>query len=270
MTNLDVDPNADFNAENKSEPTVLRDIEIDSVSLNKDGSFGVGGTVGRVEKSQSVDQDKSAHEVKSVTTRNTPLQAKKGGLLVGGTLEEQYRLAQAYCRSGLMPKGLNTPEKVLVGLQLCYELNLPPMSSIGRIMVVNGTPAIFGDLPIALAHRSGKMESYSEVFEDKDGQPYGCTCTVKRKGQDPITRSFTVDDAKKAGLFRNDIWNKYTKRMLQCRARAWALKDALADVLMGVSIMEYDFNATVENGEVVGAQASVADDLNARFLEKKE
>jgi hypothetical protein len=198
------------------------------------------------------------------------LRSDDRGILVGGSLEEQYRLAKAYCASGLMPKGMNSPERVLVAFQLCRELNLPFMSSVGKIMVVNGTPAIWGDLPLALAYRSKQMEQYQEVFEEKDGKPYASTCTVKRKGMEVIVRRFTVDDARAAGLFRNDIWAKYTKRMLQCRARAWALKDALADVLMGVSILEYDHNATVEDGRVVGGGSDAADALNKEYFDEGE
>lgn len=174
------------------------------------------------------------------------IQATSEGVLVGTSFEDEYRLARAYHASGLMPKSLNSVEKVLVALQLCRELNLPPMSSLGKIMVVNGVVSIFGDLPLALVHRSGRLAVHKEEFIDKEGQAYSVTCTVQRTGMPLTVRTFTIDDAKKAGLFKNDIWNKYPRRMLQCRARAWALKDAFPDVLSGVSIAEYDFNTTQE------------------------
>lgn len=200
--------------------------------------------------------------------QSSTLAADSRGQLIGGTLEEQYRLATAYSRSGLMPKALNTPEKVLVALQLCRELDLPAMSSIGKIMVVNGTPAIFGDLPLALVMRSGKLKNIAESWQlDANGAAVAATCTVQRIGLEPVTRSFSVEDAKRAGLFRNDIWTKYQKRMLQCRARAWALKDVFPDTLSGVSIAEWDFDSTDPEAKGAAERKSIADELTQAALE---
>lgn len=233
-------------------------------SLHEGSRISAEGA-GQVEKEklQSLPQDQSK---KLPAT----LQANPKGLLVGSSFEDQYRLARAYHASGLMPKALSSPEKVLVAMQLCHELQLPPMSSMGKIMVINQTPAIFGDLPLALVHRSGKLTSHKEEFEDKDGQPYAVTCTVQRDNMEPIVRRFTIDDAKKAGLFRNDIWNKYPKRMLQCRARSWALKDAFPDVLSGISVAEYDHNVSEHQEIEVSSTISGAAKLNEMVKQAKE
>lgn len=190
---------------------------------------------------------KEAAATKQVATFKT----REDGLLVGSSFEEQYRLAKAYTASGLMPKGLNTPEKVLVALQLCLELKLPPMTSIGKIAVINGTPSLFGDLPLALVMRSGKVASFEEEWFNwlpNNSELCGARCKVSRKDIPGETvRQFTVEDAEKAGLYKNDVWKKYTKRMLQLRARAWALKDTFPDVLSGISIAEWDFNSSPGN-----------------------
>ena len=55
----------------------------------------------------------------------------------------------------------------------------------------------------------------------------------------PIRRSFSVIDAKRAGLWKKEgPWLDYPKRMLQMRARAFALRDAFADVLGGLYVRE--------------------------------
>jgi hypothetical protein len=54
-----------------------------------------------------------------------------------------------------------------------------------------------------------------------------------------LTRSFSVADAKKASLWgKAGPWSNYPKRMLQMRARSWALRDAFPDVLRGIGIKE--------------------------------
>ena len=65
-------------------------------------------------------------------------------------------------------------------------------------------------------------------------------CEVTRAGWDtPIRRSFSTQDAKRANLWKKEgPWLDYPKRMLQMRARAFALRDAFADVLGGLYLRE--------------------------------
>lgn len=203
-----------------------------------------------------------------------PFETTKDGLLVGSTFEQEYRLARAYAASGLMPKGLNTPEKVLVAVQLCRELGLPPMSSVSKIMVLNGSASIFGDLPLALVMKSGKMTAFKESWTyDKEGCAISAQCYTKRKDIEiETTREFSLQDAKLAGLIGGNIWTKYPKRMLQFRARTWALKDTFPDVLSGVSIGEWDMNAMEVNGKIEGStrRNSSADKFNEDYLDDEK
>jgi len=51
--------------------------------------------------------------------------------------------------------------------------------------------------------------------------------------------TFNQKDAEKAGLWRKQgTWQQYPKRMLQLRARAFAFRDAFADVLKGLQVRE--------------------------------
>lgn len=177
------------------------------------------------------------------------IEATEKGVLIGLTFEDQYRLARAYHASGLMPHALSSPEKVLVALQLCHELGLPPMTSVGKIMVLNGTPSIFGDLPLALVRKSGLLSSFEETWlRNEKGEVIGAKCVASRKGESlPVVREFTIEDAKVAKLWlktsrdgKPTPWVLYPQRMLQLRARGWCLKDLFTDVLMGISIMEYE------------------------------
>jgi hypothetical protein len=60
-------------------------------------------------------------------------------------------------------------------------------------------------------------------------------CVAKRKGRKPVTAKFSVEDAKRAGLWgKQGPWSAYPKRMLAMRARGFALRDAFPDVLKGL------------------------------------
>jgi hypothetical protein len=47
-----------------------------------------------------------------------------------------------------------------------------------------------------------------------------------------------MEDAKRAGLLGKDNWKNYPRRMLQMRARSWALRDCFSDVLLGMRLAE--------------------------------
>lgn len=60
-------------------------------------------------------------------------------------------------------------------------------------------------------------------------------CVAVRQGASAVTARFSVADAKKAGLWgKQGPWQQYPARMLQLRARGFALRDAFPDVLRGI------------------------------------
>src|SRR6187549_3581301 len=74
------------------------------------------------------------------------------------TFSDLWDFAQCVARSGLAPKSLTKPEQILIALQWGAELGVGPMQALANIAVINGRPAIWGDLVIALVRRSGKCE----------------------------------------------------------------------------------------------------------------
>jgi hypothetical protein len=113
------------------------------------------------------------------------------------------------------------------------------MQSLQCIAVVNGRPTVWGDAALALVQSSTVCEYVAEKVEG-DGEQMIATCTAKRRGYpEPTTVRFSVADAKKAGLWgKSGPWTQYPKRMLQLRARGFALRDAFPDVLKGLVTAE--------------------------------
>jgi hypothetical protein len=170
--------------------------------------------------------------------------------IVPQSMDEAYRLATAIVRAGMAPKDMNTPEKAMVAILQGLEVGLKPMQALQRIAVVNGRPTIWGDGAIGLVRGSGLCEYVNERIEG-EGDKRVAICEAKRKGEtQPTIRKFSVDDAKKAGLWgKAGTWSQYPERMLQMRARAFALRDLFADVLGGMHIRE-----EVADEEVVQAR----------------
>ncbi|MFC3227375.1 recombinase RecT [Marinibaculum pumilum] len=159
--------------------------------------------------------------------------------IVPQTMEDAYRLASAVVKAGMAPRDMNSPEKCLIAIMQGMEVGLKPLQAIQRIAVINGRPTIWGDAAMGLVRASGACEYVREWTEGK-GDDYTAFCKAKRRDEDePIVGQFSVGDAKRAKLWgKNGPWTEYPRRMLQMRARSFALRDGFADVLGGLYVAE--------------------------------
>lgn len=150
--------------------------------------------------------------------------------------------------SDLVPKDYKgKPANCLIAMQWGAEVGLKPLQAIQNIAVINGRPSMWGDAALALVRASPLCESVVETESDTQG-----TCTVKRRGEPEYTVVFTVDDAKRAGLFgKQGPWQQSPKRMMKLRARAFALRDKFTDVLRGIAIAEESMDLPPEASRVV-------------------
>lgn len=202
----------------------------------------------------------------TVQQAKSTVEAGKGGLILR-SIDEMWRFAQAVAKSGIAPRGLQKPEQILIALEFGAELGMKPMQSLATCMVVNNRPALFGDGMLAVASASGLMEDIKETCTGDESKPdtLKATCTVKRVGRPtPVTKSFSWAQAKNAGLTGSDTYKKYPSRMLQHRARALALRDALPDVLCGIYTVDeaHEIGGSPQPVFVDGAEQP-ADDLDA-------
>jgi hypothetical protein len=150
-------------------------------------------------------------------------------------LAEAMEFAKIIASSDMVPKDyVNKPGNVLVAVQTGAELGLKPMQSLQGISVINGRPGIWGDAMWALVISHPEYEDSHE--EKGDTQ---CTITLKRRGRSAVVVTFSLEDAKKAGLAgKQGPWQTAPKRMLQMRARAFAARDLFADALKGIKSIE--------------------------------
>ena len=158
-----------------------------------------------------------------------------GGWLSCNNLEAAMKLAEMFSKSAMVPKQYqgNAPN-CLVAMAYGDSLGMAPLQAMQSVAVVNGVPALYGDGMLALVQASPVFEWIKETVEDG-----AAACEVKRRGMAAVVRLFSIDDAKRAGLWgKAGPWQQYPSRMLQMRARSWALRDAFADVLRGIQSVE--------------------------------
>ncbi len=202
------------------------------------------------------------------------LPAGKGNFsLAPKDLEEAMRFADLLSKSSVVPKDYQgNPGNVIVAVQWGAEIGLPPLQAMQSIAVINGRPSIWGDAMLALVRASGLLEYIREdITED------GATCTLKRRGEDEVVRIFTKEDAKVAGLLgKQGPWQTAPKRMMQMRARAFALRDVFTDVLRGVYVAEEaqdlpaERDITNESEQVKEAPKSRAESVKAALSDRRK
>lgn len=153
------------------------------------------------------------------------------------TLTEAREFGRMVAGSSFAPaqyKG--KPEDIVIAIQMGMELGLAPMQALQNIAVVNGRPSLWGDAALAVCRAHPECEDVVEAY-DADSQT--ATCTVKRRGCEPTVRMFSAGDAKLAKLWgKQGPWTQYPQRMLQMRARGFALRDAFPDALRGLITRE--------------------------------
>lgn len=190
------------------------------------------------------------------------------------TIDQAMRMSDALAKSSLVPKAYQgRPGDVLVAMQFGSQLGISTLSALQNIAVINGRPSLWGDAALAICRAHPEFEDIDEHMEGS-GEDTTAVCSVTRKGQTPVTRTFSVKDAKRASLLgKQGPWRQYPARMLQMRARGFALRDAFADALCGMAIAEEirDIEVTVRDSNSDDKPAkSRTDEVLGRIKRNRE
>lgn len=152
---------------------------------------------------------------------------------VAMSFDDQMKMAEVMAKSGLLPKALDTKEKVFIALQWGVELGLTPMAAATNIAVINGKPTLSADIMHAIVRNNPEYAGAEWKKQDEQA----AEVLVKRKNAN-MTETFRgyydIEMAKRANLLSKENWRAYPARMLKHRALSFALRDAFPDVLAGL------------------------------------
>lgn len=193
-------------------------------------------------------------ESTSIEVAQQPTQLARAETFAPRNITEALEFAKMVLESGFAPKAYvgKPPSSVVIALQLGMELGLQPMQALQSIALINNTPAVFGDTALALIKAHPAFEGISESLDDTT---MTATCTVRRRGETPVTRTFSKVDAATAKLWEKDgPWKTYPKRMLQMRARSFALRDQFPDALKGIPTVEEARDYPSNDGKTIEAE----------------
>lgn len=141
-------------------------------------------------------------------------------------------LAEQIARTDFAPVGLRgKPEAVMAAMLQGHEIGIGPMASLAEIAVINGRPCMSAKLMRALVHRAG----HDLWFETKTNSRVTICARRADWPQDRVAKvTWSMDDAKAAGLAGGQNYRKYPRAMLAARATGEICRDNFADVLGGI------------------------------------
>lgn len=193
-------------------------------------------------------------------------------------MTEAMEFSKFLSTSTHIPKDFQgNPNNILVAIQWGYEIGLAPMQALQNIAVINGRPSLWGDSMIAVCKAHPDWRGISETYIEEEDK---AVCIVKRHvhGEIEETRSeFSYKDAQRANLTNKPgPWKNYPKRMLQLRARGFALRDAFPDAIKGLitteEAIDYPEKKEPRNVTESSNDTDVIDDIKkqVKSLEKAE
>jgi hypothetical protein len=145
--------------------------------------------------------------------------------------ETQKSIARGLFESGILGRHITNPWAALAIIEKGRELGIAPMTALSHINMIEGKPSADAQMLAGMIY-TAHGDNALEVIEETDDH---VTIAYKRKGwAKPRTTSFTMEDARRAGLTNKQNWQKYPKAMLTARAISKAAHMAFQDVVAGM------------------------------------
>ncbi|MBK6857792.1 MAG: hypothetical protein IPG97_14915 [Microthrixaceae bacterium] len=178
-------------------------------------------------------------------------------------------LADQIARTDFAPAGLRgKPEAVMAAMLTGHEIGIGPMQALSEISVINGRPCMSAKLMRALVHRAG----HDLWFEVKSNTKVTICARRADWPEDRVAKvTWTMDDAKAAGLAGGQNYRKYPRAMLAARATGEICRDNFADVLGGIGYTPEelsDGDLVADDDLVVESRADVAPPEKATNVRK--
>ena len=141
-------------------------------------------------------------------------------------------MADDFFKSGLYPNIKNSSGAFAV-TQYGRELGIPPMTSMQTMAIIKGKITMMGSMLQTLLIRGGVKITILEATTKN------CTLKFEREGYPTISTSFSIEDAKRAGLYKEDSgYMKYPEEMLYWRSMAKGGRRIGSDLMLGLYARE--------------------------------
>ena len=183
--------------------------------------------------------------------------------IIPRTIDEVARLAKMAAASGLA----KTTSPEAAGMLICagLEIGLTPMQALLGMHMIEGRPTLAADTIVALIVRRTDVCEYWRSIEST---PERHTIETKRRGEEfqPVRRTWTLDDAKRAGLTGKTIWQRYPVDMLRHRCATSLAREVFPDIIAGMAYTREEISDGLHNGDDEPQPAVNLADPNGSFV----
>jgi len=121
-------------------------------------------------------------------------------------------------RTGFLPSHIRDGVSFAAIVLMGRELGMGTMAACRKLQVIKGTVTERADSQLARFKSAGGRAEFKELSETR------AVLILRHPNGDQHTETFTIEDAKRAGLASNDNYNKHPKAMLRSRAITAGLK----------------------------------------------
>lgn len=129
-----------------------------------------------------------------------------------------WKIACTLHDGGMFAKKAKNASAVFTVVMYGREMGLSPMQSLINIDIIDGVPAMSGQLMAAKAEAGGVI--IKVLKRDKES----CRIELSGLGKDPQEHQWSIEDANDAGLQGKNNWKGYSRAMLYWRAVSEGLK----------------------------------------------
>ena len=133
-------------------------------------------------------------------------------LTIYNQFDQLQKAATALQQSGYF-KDVTSQAQAIVKVMAGAELGLPPFASMAGIHIIQGKPALGANVVATLVKNDPRYNYRVQTCTNT-----ACEITWYEDGKISGNSSFTIEEAKAAGLTGKDNWNKFPSDMLFARA----------------------------------------------------
>lgn len=144
-------------------------------------------------------------------------------------LSEVKELVSIYLKSGLA-SGIKSIEQGVVVAMLGMEMGMQPLHALRSLHVMDGKPVLASEALVALVHKGGRCKYFRCVESTPEKATFE---TMAISDPEPTRLTFSMDDAKRAGLAGRGPWQKYPQAMLRARCAMALARAHYPDAVMG-------------------------------------
>jgi hypothetical protein len=139
-------------------------------------------------------------------------------------------------------RGVESIPHAIAAIQCGAELGIPPVASLNQIKIIKGQLTLSARLLMALAHQKAGV-----TWKVVESTAKRCEIIFSRPGWEPLTSIFTIEEAQKAGLVKDDSgWMKFPEDMLFARSGSRGTRRIAPDTTSGMYTTE-----EIEDADIV-------------------